>query len=108
MEILKRIRDTRIDKDITTVEMGRLLHMSHQNYEKIEKGKVALKLSVFIAICGIFKEHPAFFLAEDDEQKVMLSSSEAKTILDAVKIVERLASETVSDLVKGYDKDILK
>jgi DNA-binding Xre family transcriptional regulator len=94
MDILKEIKNLRIDKDITKSQMGDYLNMSYQNYSKIEDGKTALKLDTFLEICTKLEINPMTLLSQNDESYVLLSKEDLSKLTKAEEVIEKIKKQS--------------
>ena len=54
MNYQNRLRDVRVDRDLTQAEVGKILNKSQQGYNHIETGRAELKIEDLIRLCEFY------------------------------------------------------
>ncbi|MFD3050432.1 helix-turn-helix domain-containing protein, partial [Streptococcus agalactiae] len=62
----QRIRDLRVDHDLTKKFDANLLSFSHTNYAKIERGEVALTADVLVQLSKLYNVSTDYLLGLTD------------------------------------------
>ena len=65
----KRLRDIREDRDLTQVEVGRLLNKSQQGYNHIEAGRAELKIEDLIKLCRFYNLSADYIIGLTDKKR---------------------------------------
>lgn len=66
----KRIRDLREDKDMTQVQMGKILMCSQRVYSNYERGDIDIPTSVLIALADFHGVSVDYLLGRTDNPKM--------------------------------------
>ena len=62
MDYRKRMRDLRVDRDLTQKEVGVVIQKSQQGYSHIEEGRAELKIEDLIRLCQFYKVSADYFI----------------------------------------------
>ena len=62
MDYRKRMRDLRLDHDLTQKDAGKLLHLSQQGYSHIENGNAELKIDDLVTLCRFYEVSADYLL----------------------------------------------
>ena len=54
MDYRQRLREIREDRDLSQVEVGRVINKSQQGYSHIENGRAELKIDDLIRLCKYY------------------------------------------------------
>ena len=54
MDYRERLRNIREDRELTQIEIGKLLNKSQQGYNHIETGRAELKIEDLIKLCRFY------------------------------------------------------
>ena len=65
----RRIRDLREDKDLTQIQVAKILNMSQTGYSKYETGKNDIPTEILIALSKIYETSIDYLLGQTDEKK---------------------------------------
>ena len=69
MDYRTRIKITREDRDLTQLEIGKLLQKSQQGYNHIETGRAELKIEDLITLCKFYNLSADYLIGIIDEPK---------------------------------------
>ena len=67
IEVGKRLAQARKDAGYTQTEVGKLLNMAYQNYQKYESGKVELSYEKLAFLCELFSVSADYLLGLSEE-----------------------------------------
>ena len=62
MDYRERLRNIRVDRDLTQAEIGRLLNKSQQGYSHIESGRAELKMEDLVTLCRFYDLSAGYIL----------------------------------------------
>ena len=68
VEVGQRLAQARKDAGYTQTQVGNLLNMAYQNYQKYESGKVELSYDKLVFLCELFQVSADYLLGLDDER----------------------------------------
>lgn len=81
-DILKTIKQIRINKKITQQEIANYLNISQQSYSDLEKAKTKLTLVDFFKICKKLNISPINLIKEDNQIIITINEKQAETLKD--------------------------
>jgi transcriptional regulator with XRE-family HTH domain len=101
MEIMKIIRQKRIQEKLTQEYMGEKLGMAKETYRNIENGHIRLKVDDFVEICKILHLSPAAVLSPDDlglpftkdDIESLKKAAEALNKIEKLRMVQYIKKE---------------
>lgn len=67
MEIGKRLAEARKEAGYTQSQVGKLMNMAYQNYQKYETGKVELSYEKLIFLCKLFQVSSDYILGLSED-----------------------------------------
>ena len=67
MDYRERMRNLRIDKDLTQSEVAKIINKSQQGYNHIETGRAELKIEDLIKLCDFYKVSADYFIGRKDK-----------------------------------------
>ena len=67
MDYRERMRALREDKDLTQVEVAKIINKSQQGYNHIETGRAELKIEDLIKLCEFYKVSADYFIGRKDK-----------------------------------------
>ena len=62
MNYRKRMRDLREDRDLTQVQVAKIINKSQQGYNHIETGRAELKIEDLIKLCDFYDVSADYFI----------------------------------------------
>lgn len=69
MNYRERMRNIREDRDLTQVELGKVLNKSQQGYNHIEVGRAELKIDDLIRLCKFYNLSADYLIGLSDTPK---------------------------------------
>ena len=69
MDYRDRIRNVREDRDLTQMELGRLLNKSQQGYNHIEAGRAELKIDDLVKLCKFYDLSADYLIGLSDKPR---------------------------------------
>lgn len=69
MNYRERLRAVREDRDLTQLQVGKLLQKSQQGYNHIETGRAELKIEDLIALCRFYGLSADYLIGLTDEPR---------------------------------------
>lgn len=69
MDYRRRLRDIREDRDITQLEIGKVLDKSQQGYNHIETGRAELKIDDLIKLCEFYDLSADYLIGLSNKQR---------------------------------------
>ncbi len=94
MNILEKIKNRRIDKDISKTQMGLFLNMTYQNYTKIEDGINNLRLDTFLQICKILDINPMTLINDTNTNYILLTEEDLNKLDQAEEVIEKIKKQS--------------
>ena len=67
--LIKRLRDTREDKDLKQKDIADILNITYQQYQLYESGKRKIPVDKFKELCDYYNISADYFLGFTKEQK---------------------------------------
>lgn len=67
MNYRERMRNLRIDKDLTQSQVAKIINKSQQGYNHIEAGRAELKIEDLIKLCDFYKVSADYFIGRKDK-----------------------------------------
>ena len=64
-----RLRNVREDRDLTQMELGRLLNKSQQGYNHIETGRAELKIDDLVKLCKFYDLSADYLIGLSDKPR---------------------------------------
>ena len=65
----ERLRNVREDRDLTQVELGKLLNKSQQGYNHIEAGRAELKIDDLVKLCRYYDLSADYLIGLTDKKR---------------------------------------
>lgn len=69
MDYRTRMRNLREDRDLTQLQLGRLLNKSQQGYNHIESGRAELKIDDLIKLCDFYQVSADYLIGRTEKKK---------------------------------------
>lgn len=67
MNYRERMKNLREDRDLTQLEVGKILNKSQQGYNHIETGRAELKIEDLIKLCDFYDVTADYFIGRTEE-----------------------------------------
>lgn len=67
MNYRERMRALREDRDLTQLQMAKILNKSQQGYSHIEMGRAELKIEDLIKLCDFYNVSADYFIGRKDK-----------------------------------------
>lgn len=87
MTLGEKIRNAREDKDLSQLDMAKLIPMNQSNYSKIERNLQEPNIQQLKRICQILSLDPRFLLELDSFE--FISAKDVKLLRDMREIIEK-------------------
>lgn len=68
MDYRVRMRNLREDRDLTQLQLGKLLNKSQQGYNHIESGRAELKIDDLIKLCDFYQVSADYLIGRTNEK----------------------------------------
>jgi len=66
MNYRERMRELREDKDLTQVQIAKIINKSQQGYNHIETGRAELKIEDLIKLCDFYNVSADYFIGRKE------------------------------------------
>lgn len=67
MDYRERMRALREDRDLTQLQVAKIINKSQQGYNHIETGRAELKIEDLIRLCDFYKVSSDYFIGRKDK-----------------------------------------
>ncbi len=68
MDYRVRMKNLREDRDLTQLQLGKLLNKSQQGYNHIESGRAELKIDDLIKLCDFYQVSADYLIGRTNEK----------------------------------------
>ncbi len=68
MDYRTRMRNLREDRDLTQLQLGKLLNKSQQGYNHIESGRAELKIDDLIKLCDFYQVSADYLIGRTEKK----------------------------------------
>ena len=68
MDYRIRMRNLREDRDLTQLQLGKLLNKSQQGYNHIESGRAELKIDDLIKLCDFYQVSADYLIGRTEKK----------------------------------------
>ncbi len=67
MDYRARMRELREDRDLTQIQVAKIINKSQQGYNHIEVGRAELKIEDLIKLCDFYNVSADYFIGRKDQ-----------------------------------------